>query len=354
MRKIWATLLALVIHATSWAGCCGDDCQQSVDIGFGVRGDVINWKVGRVDTSSYHTRTASHIDYEDIMSYTINGKARWWGQNYYIRLSGMYGLTDKGRAKELFRINDDFLSHSVSADASNPIKRRSEVFDFDLAIGYPFSFYCCQLNVVPVVGVAFHRQRLRVKRELYSSCCPESPLCKHSCSGSTPCHCGGSDSSGYSCFWVDSSSNPFEYTPSYNPFESSSSSSDNIAGELGLITCKDVDNYRFTWFGPYVGVDLAYALDGCWTLFSEVEIHFADRCNRKRKSWTGVRKLDSYHHMSWAYGADLSIGATLSLCDCWFSTLTVGYKWFSSYESSNHDSLRWHSASANLTLGYIF
>ncbi len=328
-------LLATLSSTFTYASCscwCSDDCCQSLEFAVGWRRDTLKWKVKDMESSYCSSMNAdSRIRFDDIDMYTLSGKLRWVGRNYYIRLSGMYGLSDKGRAKQHFNIEDSSLfcyEDSISVNTDNHIKRRSEFYDFELAVGYPLEFCSCRLIVVPLIGFSYDRQRIRVRE-------------KHH-------HSSSSSSSSY--FSVDSS-NPFKSCESSNPF-SCSSSTRNIASEIGLSNQKDSANYRFSWYGPLAGVDIAYALDECWTLFTELEGLFLNNLHRKRKSWTGVGFVDDYHHKGWAYGFDALVGTTFMIQGNWFSTISIEYKWWKGH--SKNDELHWKSVNVNASIGYIF
>lgn len=368
-------------------------CHQSVEVGVGWRRDNLKWRVKGLglDESCVDAKVFSHILFKEIDMYMISGKARWIDCGYYIRLAADYGRSEKGRAHEHFKIESPLLlaarSGELSTHESNRIKRRSEAYNFNGAVGYPFTFYCCRLNVVPLIGYSYHRQRLRVKRHsegCYSSFCKNFSL-----SSVNPFLIPSSDPLGDSS---DSSCCNSSYS-CFNPFSSGSCSSESIASLLGFSAKRRTSVYRFTWFGPFLGVDLAYALDPCWTLFTELEYHLLDRCNRKRKSNTAVDFVDDYHAKGKAYGFNGTFGTTFYIANCWYSTIAVEYKcWrstshkkghrchcscsdssdycsisdshfvfkrykFSCSEDREHtrkDKLKWNSAQAYITLGYMF
>lgn len=327
---LFTSILGVISSNCVLASCC-DDSYQTFEIGVGWRRDSLKWKVKDMESSHCSSMNAnSRILFNDIDMYALNGKLRWIGQHYYIRLTGTYAISDKGRAKQHFNIEDSslFYSDSLSVYTNNHVKRRSEFYDFELAVGYPLAYCDCRLSVVPLIGFSYDRQNIKVKE-------------KHH-------HHSGSSSSSY--FSVDSS-NPFNDCESSNPF-SCSSSSENIASELGLHNHRDSASYRFSWYGPLAGIDIAYALDECWTLFTELEGHFLSNVHRKRKSWTGVSFVDDYHHKGWAYGFDAVVGTSFIIQEDWFSTISVGYKWWKG--DSKHDELQWKSVNVNISIGYIF
>lgn len=322
------------------------DCCQCVDISIGWRRDSLHWKTNHLDGSYIPGHAKSHILFKDINSYTLSGKAKWASSSYYVRFSAEYGLTDKGRAKELFKIHSPYLFYPIEVETNDHIKRRSEVYDFDGAVGYPLSFCCNRLSVVPLIGFSFHRQHLRVREHRHES---SSSYSSYSYYDYFPSYSSFFSSHSSSAFRV-SSSNPFTSFQSSNPF--SSYSTPNIASELGLSNPHRTSNYRFTWYGFYLGTDLAYALDSSWTIFSELEFHFLDRCHRKRKSWTGVDYVDKYHKESFAYGFDGTLGVTYSIASCWYTTLGIDFKWWQGHAKRDH--LEWKSVGAKIGLGYTY
>lgn len=352
---IFSTLMFALTSSLLFSVCVDDDGCPSVECSVGWRRDSLDWKVRDMDSSYIRGKAKSHIKFDDINSYTLSAKAKWAGSAYYVRFSGEYGLTDKGRAEERFRIKSPYLYYPVGVTTDEPIKRRSEVYDINAAVGYPFSFFCCRLNIIPLIGFSFHRQHLRVKEDEHFSC--YSSCSSSSCSGSSCSSC----SSHSSCseffdyhssdsFFVESS-NPFRSSPSSDPFQRSSSDP-NIASALGLGNPHRTQNYRFTWYGFYLGTDIAFALDSCWTLFSEIEFHFLDRAHRKRKSWTGVDFVDEYHKEDWAYGYNAAVGMTYAFGTCWYSTIEVDFNWW--IADNKKDRLHWKKAGAKIGLGYMF
>lgn len=306
------------------------DCMSSVEFALGWRRDNLHWKANRLHESCVDARVASHIEFEDINMYTAHAKAKWADTAYYIRLSADYGLNDKGRAEEKFKIKSSLFSDILSTHVSSPIKRRSEFYDFTGAVGYPFLVADCCLMIVPLVGVSFHRQRIRVRDDEES------------------CFCFSFSSS--NLFYPSSSPTPSSSSDDLDPF--SDSSATNVASLFGLSPCHRTSTYRFTWWGPFAGLDIAVALDPCWTLFGEFEGHFFDRNHQKRKSNTAVSFVDHFHGKSWAYGFNGTIGTTFCMGDCWFATLAIDYRFMKSKQ--HHNQLLWKSAGANISVGYIF
>jgi Protochlamydia outer membrane protein len=339
------------------------NCYPSVEIQAGWRRDNIDWKVRHVGSSYVDAMAKSHIEFKDMESYTVSGKARFIDPSYYIRLSADYGLGFKGRGKEHFKLYSSLFDCSeVGVHTNNPAKNGNEVYDFNGAIGYPYSFCCNRLSVIPLLGFSYHRQHLRIKQPGLGHSHSSYPT-GGSCLTSEEI-AAGETSNGYRSFWShdsyffpessSNSSNPFKSSQSVNPFANYDSSHQTIAHALGLRNYRRTQNYRFTWYGFYAGFDLAYALDSNWTLFGELEGHFANRCHSKRKSWTGVYFVDHYHNQSWSYGFNGVVGATCALPNEWYFVVTTNYKWHQAHSHHHNDSIYWRSAEVQAGLGYMF
>ncbi len=321
---ISSTFTAALVSADSWTNNCYD--YQTLEIGTGWRRDNLDWKVSNLRGGhSKETDVDSHIHLNDIDMYELKGRLKFLGSHYYVRLTGSYAISYKGRAKEQFDIDNSclFSRDKYSIHTSNHIKRQSEFYDFNLAVGYPFLYLDCHLSVIPTIGYAYDRQRLKVNQ-------------KHDHSSSS--------------FSLDSSSNVFCSDLSSNPFSSSDSS--EIASKLGIENHHDSANYRFSWYGPFIGMDMIYTVDNCWTLYAEFQGHFLNQVHRKRRSHTGVTFVDNYHHSGSAYGFDGSFGTCFNVCEDWYCVINVDYKWWRG--DSKHDKLEWDSIGINASLGYVF
>jgi len=334
-----AILTGIVAHEAAFANCCEGACYRVVDLEVGWRRDYINWKTKDLCSGYLSGNIDDKLFFKDINSYTISGHAKWLAEHYYIRTSAEYGLTDKGRAHEHFDFRNCNLCWPLNLHTSDPIKRRSEVYDFDGAIGYPFLFYKCHLCIIPLLGFSFHRQHLRVKESKDSSSCCDTPT--------NPCQFFQCHSS--SSFFIDSC-NDLRCDWCSNPFASESSS--NIARNIGLINFHRTDTYRITWYGFYMGADMSYACDGNWTLYWNTEFHFLDSCHRKRKSFTGVFCVDDYHRTGGAYGFNNIVGFYGYIANNWYFTGSVDFNWWRA--KSRHDEMVWKKVGAKLGLAYQF
>ena len=345
MFKYLAGLMALLSSATISAQCI--DSVNSFEFGLGWRRDSIDWKLKDVSSSYFDADANSHIRFSELNYYMVQFKGRSVGESYYLRYSADYGLSDKGKAKEHFGFYaPDFNIYDLEVRTDDRVKRKSEVYDYDVALGYPFTLCHCKLVITPLIGFSYHRIHLRSKIHHTSS--------SSSSSSSSDYYYGNdyNDSSSHSGSFYPDSSNPFDFPSSYDPFQHSSSDP-MIASALGLSTEKRTSMYRFTYYGPYVGVDIGYAIDSYWTIFGETECHFLDNCHRKRHSVTGISFVDNYHHKGWAYGFSGTYGANWDMGSNYYASLSADFKWWKAH-SGHHDELHWQSVGVNLTLGYAY
>jgi hypothetical protein len=341
-----ATVILTSLTSLSFAGCGGYTCVQSLDVGFGWRRDNLKWHVSDMQDSYQSALASSKFNFKDLEMYTVNAKAHWAGSEYYIRLSGDYGSSIKGRCHQEFIISSPILDGTLSTFVSNHVKRRSEFYDVTGAVGYPFMSCDNCLMVVPIIGFSFHRQRIRVKEEKDNSFGSDFSL-----DSSNPFF----SSSGIPAPSSESISNlgssgDFDSNYFFDPFYSDSPS--NVAELIGFSPKNHTSSYRYTWFGPFVGVDIAYGLDDRWTIFTELEYHFQDRAHCKRNSLTAVDFVDDYHSERYAYGFNGSFGTTWDMGSCWYATIAVDFKWWKS--NGHHDTLEWYSVGSNISLGYMY
>lgn len=278
-------------------------CLQTDSLSIGWRRDSLHWKTTLPQEEYRGDRIKDRICFEDINSYTITGKAAWLSSEYYIRFSADYGLIQKGRAHEHFGLKNSYFDHSADTHTNDPIKKQGELYDFDAAVGYPFCFCNGQATLIPLIGFSFHRQQFRVKeQELLFSSSDDFPL-----------------------DLIDNSSAEI-------PHESA--------------------NYRFTWYGVYIGADGAFALDCNWSLVGNLEVHFLDNCHRKRSASSGSYNFDNYHRKGLAYGYSGVVGVVWTMSSNCFANIDVDYKWWKGH--SKHDDLYWKTVGTKIGLTYLF
>lgn len=322
MRKYFLALATLLSTLTSTS--LSAECCQSYELGIGWRRDDIHWKSQQKNNCVCYEAN-SDLKFRNVQSYLLDAKAKFCDEAYYIRLDGDFGWTMKGRCDEKVNVESPYIS--VTDVLNNHVRRQSETMDFSGAAGYPITFDIlgCNSYVVPLVGFSWHRQRLRVHDDrvlLQEFSSSYDPCCSSSFSSSS-FYCSSDD-----CYSPDSS----------NP--------------LGLHPHSNKSQYRFTWYGPFIGMDGAYAFDDTWTVFGSANYHFLTRAHAKRDSNLGMNFIDREHRQSYGYGFTGEFGTTLYYGIQWYSTLNVDFRWFKS--THKHDELNWSGIGFTINLGRMF
>jgi hypothetical protein len=301
MNKFLSAIFALAV-TTTLALNSKVEADTSVQFGIGYRSDDINWRVQAPEEVSPKTET--HLNFRDIEIFTLQGKLKGvCGDCVYYRADGQYGWILDGTVRESGQFattsQPDCGTTIVFGSTHNDIKR-NYVADFNIAVGYPLQqCWCPCLQVVPTLGFGYDTQRLRQKH-----------------------HDRFDDRLPHDCSPLDS---------------------DHHEGH---------SKYRFTFWGPFVGLDLALCHQECWNLYTELQYHFGTRARRERNSHIGDEFFDHYERTKRAYGVSLKFGSTYAFNCNLFADAYVTYKRFTSHQ--HHDSLSWRSIGIALDLGYIF
>jgi hypothetical protein len=346
--------LFILITAFSDAACIGcgggcgcDPCIQTSEIGIGWRRDDVDWRARKIidSTSSDRSVAASLLRFDEVDMWVAHAKTKWIGEAYYIRLSAEYGKTFKGKTYEDFAARRPFFLETVDGHVELHMKRRNEAFDFTGAVGYPLLLCYNRLTLIPTIGFSYHRQlwSVRYPHVTLSVLCPspETPLCDKCCHDLPD--------------FVGESTTRSSSDEVFDPFDPNESTSDiPFAALLGFpLPFRSTNAFRFIWYGPFIGVDAAYAVDETWSLFTELEWHVYCNCHRRRKSFTGLEAVDHYHKQGRAYGLNGTIGTGVDLGTCWYTTINVDFKWWKSYKTDK-DRVSWRSIGAHITLGYTY
>lgn len=293
------------------------DCQTTFEVGLGYRRDYINARNIERNVDDSHS-FRSHHKFKDLDIVLLSAKLRSWDSCYYFRAAGDYGWITDGRVSRGHCFGD---ISSASSSSNGGHRHRSIngsdnfVADATIAIGYPFFMgCCCEFMVAPVIGYAWDTQHIKTKRD----------------------HFFNNDAS--SSF--DVSRRASSSSSSSSSFSSSSSSSSSSGSHRGH------NKYRFTWYAPYVGVDLSYMLDDCWSIYGEFEYHFVVRTQEKRSNWlNGLFASDVSGSNQW-HGRNKTLkngngfvgtvgGYYFWGCD-WYAGLSTSLYYFNTSRSHHH------------------
>lgn len=328
MKNIYSALSAAVL-TTMLAFTGNVEADATVEFGVGYRTDDINWNFDA--PSDLHPDTYSKLRFKDLEIFALHGRIKSkCGDCLYYRIDGTYGWILDGTVRE----KDRFSRHvtqdcancveencdesgncrvspeetvSIAAKFSNDVKHKY-VADFDVGIGYPLEqCWCPNLQVVPAIGFTYSTQRIR-----------------------------GNDRRSASC-------------------EIAREHPDVNLSSYGLPSCesreRNHNNFRTTWWGPWIGIDLAYCDGGCWNAYGEFE-YFFGRARGQRNSNVGIDTFDSHRSTKWGNGYSLRVGSHYYFRCNWLLDGFITYKRFHSH---GHDhSITWRAVGVGLALGYTF
>ncbi|MBA2727326.1 MAG: hypothetical protein H0U49_04035 [Parachlamydiaceae bacterium] len=320
--KTFATKLAAIAAATviSLSGLAFADAQ-GIQVGLGYRQDSLKWEIR--DHALINPRVKSSIHFKDLEILILGAKYKGLlGCTTYTRASFDYGWVCDGRKRERNTVQDyseaeHFGSNGVEVSGSydltafsNRTKDNSYVWDFNFGLGMPIdNCWFPELKFAPMIGFSYDRHHLKFKNH-----CED----RLDCSSSSSSDCSSSSSYTRDC-------------------------------------CSDSrrqgNSFKTSFWGPWIGFDVAFNGQGCWNVFAEFELHFG-RAERKQRSINDFSGIDRFGSTKDFWGPSIRLGANYMFCDCWYLEGTLSYLYWKSYGCSNH--LYWNSGSARVDLGYMF
>lgn len=314
MKKLVTKLaLAVATALTSFSGTVDAD-MYGFEIGLGYRQDSILWKME--DHGEVNPRVESDLHFKDLEIVVLGARFKGMlGCNIYTRTSFDYGwVVDGSMREELQIVNRHGTSHFdhngvftdgryTKAVVHNRESGNSYVWDFNIAFGMPYQCGCEGLQIAPMLGFSYDRQQIKVhnRERIFAN------LDHHFASIET--------------------------------------------GEHTDKKCKSRNTYKASWWGPWLGFDLSYISDNCWTFFGEFEVHIG-RIERERHSSVGVPFFDRYDRTKCFWGTTTKLGANYILCDNVYVEGAISYLHWTS--TSHRDDLYWSSGSVRFDVGYMF
>jgi hypothetical protein len=285
--------------------------DAQVNFEFGYRRDDIRWKFKSSDLSPFRQRK---VCFEDVDIFQIGINARTTvGCNFYLRGSADWGWILDGKFKEeseLFThitIPDDntrtvVTTVSLPGTETAPLiaQRRARitreidnknlldgryVFDFDLAIGYPFYFCDCTAYVAPVIGYAFNEQNLR----------------------------------------IDSDHNRF-----FTRETTTGGGTGPVTIESAEFCCDD--KFVNRWFGPFLGLDFNYRPYECWGFYAQLEYHWARfkgrHCSEGGFGHDFGHEFEIRGKRGHGWLTKIGVDYDFQECGCWTVGLNVTWRHF--------------------------
>lgn len=313
MFKKWflSSTLFLISVSSGVQGFTCDNCYPGIFAGglycpenylqggIGYRWDHTKWKVERssfavleefLDLEVDPTLQKTKLEFEDQEYVFLGVKAQIPVGVAYTRGYFNYGWGDSGVAKEQLETLNQCL------DISNGFEG-SHIVDGTLGVGYPVYYLMGNLRITPTCGVSYHRQRVRTKN---------------------------SDR----FFVIPIEEETFCSTPKYN-------------------------KYRHEWWGPWLGVDIAYTILPIWCLYTELEFNPrpTGRCERKRESEVGIFAHRNRSKRKRAHGMRAEVGLTWTYMCNFYADINWTYRRWS---CGKNDKSVWKSHSAMVSWGRFF
>ena len=133
----------------------GSEC--TVDIGTGIRQDALHWNISG---GPYGPNILSELKWKDLKIWEVYAELKFvLPYQIYFRFNGDYGKIFEGRNKDADYLEDNRKEpFSIAFSKAN----KGEVFDFSFGSGYQYSFFQDRLTVSPLAGFSHQEQHLRM------------------------------------------------------------------------------------------------------------------------------------------------------------------------------------------------
>lgn len=324
MKRFFNAISALFV-TTTLAMSAQVFADATVQFGVGYRTDDVRNKFTLPD--AVRLNSFSQLRFKDLEIFTLGAKLKsTCGDCVYYRADFQYGWILDGDAKERNQLSYKTESAqsrntqtcNVGPELFNSVRGRNTA-DFTIAFGYPLpQCFCENLQLVPTIGFAYDTQRIRYKNKdrLSSSLVDDLSLssCHNSCS--------------------------------------SSENDDQLVGDSSSSGgCHRRNQFRSTWWGPFIGFDFAFNCHDCWNVYGEVQFHWS-RARKERGSHTNICVIDRHRRSGKAWGYNVKVGSTYFFNCNWFVDGHLNYTRFTS--DRNRDRMLWRSLGVGLDLGYLF
>lgn len=176
MKRRWSSLVIAATLMMTGTAHSYTNGNLNIDVGTGWRQDRLNYDsfyptysvlVGSSLSAPVTAETAvdyaQSVDYNDIRSWVVGGKAEYKYCGVFARLFGQYGGIYSGHSSvSSINATSVAFNHIYNAESD-----RGEVFDFGVALGVPFCFNLCNLNITfaPIGGWSQSEQHLRQQKQ---------------------------------------------------------------------------------------------------------------------------------------------------------------------------------------------
>ena len=247
------------------------DIQTNVSLSAGYRVDDLSWNIAGNLYGAY-PNVLSELTWSNLetLQTTVSGRALV-NQWLYVRGSVGYGWTLSGD-----NLDSDFSGNGRAQEYSRSSNSADDgrVLDAAIGLGYQFSFLSGRLRLSPLLGYSYNYQDLTLKDGVQVIATPGK-------------------------------------TPSAGPIQGLDST------------------YDTSWQGPWLGIDLSFAITDRVTLFGGFEYHWAEY--EAEANWNLLPFLShpkSFEHDADGKGFLITVGAEYVLTGAWCLNMAFNYqKW---------------------------
>jgi hypothetical protein len=247
------------------------DIKADISLSTGFRVDDLNWNIAG-NLSGSNPNILSELTWSNLetLQATVSGRALVNGW-LYMRGSLGYGWTfDGDNLDSDFSGNDRTQEYSRSSNSAEG----GRLFDGSIGLGYPFSFLSGRLSLSPLVGGSYSAQKLTLRDGV--QVIASSPS-----------------------------------TPPAGPIQGLDST------------------YDASWLGPWLGIDVSFAIADKVLLFGSVEYHWAAfEAQGNLNLRNDLAHPRSFEHDADGKGVLLQLGIEYLLTGPWSLNLAFNYqKW---------------------------
>lgn len=240
--------------------------ESEVWIGAGWRQDHLDWSIGIPEQGP---DILSELEWTGIKMWQISAGIKGIVcQDWYYRLKGDYAKIYDGKNRD-----SDYLEsgrRSLFSRSDNGADC-GNAFDFSIGLGMPVNCYGPQWEFIPLIGYSRSEQRLCMRN-------------------------------GFQTF-------------------------DLFFNDVGPIPGLN-SRYETKWSSIWAGVDFEYDAGCNFAIYGSLEYHYA--FYRASGHWNLRPDLGPFHHDANSNGAELVLGASYNLWDCFEIGTEVGYKYYKS------------------------
>lgn len=211
----------LLLGLLAFPALAAAEVDRAVEVAMGYRTDSLNWNIASDRTGLATPNVVSELEWKSLSIYQLQAKGHAENEyGLYTRLGADYGWIFDGKNQDSDYAGD---GRTQEFSRSNNSANRGYVWDTSLGVGYHFRLAEKKWSLIPLMGISYQFQALRMgKGNQTVSVCVSATYCQ-----TMP-----------------------------------------LGAFAGLNS-----TYNAEWWGPWNGVDVAYAT-GKWKLGASAEYHW--------------------------------------------------------------------------------